>query len=209
MAASARGERSQPQWLHKIAWVLLVIFVPIIAAVVMIGVALQIVGVPVWQTTETYLGWTKTTELSPMTDIESQLKVEQAKEQTLAGQNSKLSQDLADSKKANDQLQAQVKELQDTLNAQADSQAEAKKKASVLVGMDPTAAAGVLNKLSVQDAAEIVAEMSSTDSAAILALIAPDKAGQILSMAAQISIENAAQQATANSADNTTNNTTG
>jgi flagellar motility protein MotE (MotC chaperone) len=201
-ADAATSAKPQPAWLRKLVWLLLVVIVPVLAAVVMIGIALQIVGVPVWQTTVQYLSGPRAEQSANAVGEQSQLAAERAKEQSLSDQNAKLSQQLNDLKHQNDKLQQQVQQLQALLTRQQDETAQAKREAAVLVGMDPHAAATVLAKLSVQHAAQVVAQMSTTDSGQILAEMDPGKAAKILGLAAQIAAANAAGNTDSTAAGN-------
>jgi flagellar motility protein MotE (MotC chaperone) len=200
MKAEATVEHDiQPTWLRKFAWKILVVVVPILAAALMIGVALQIVGVPVWQTTKVYLGLAHATDASEASQLQSQLALEQAKDKALTAQLTQLNQQLTSEQQKNENLQGQVQQLQDMLSAKQDSLAHAKKEAAVLAGMDPSAGANLLAKMSIQEAAQVVAQMSTDVSGQILAELDAAKAAQILSMAAQIETSTASDNNVGNS----------
>lgn len=211
MKASKEIRPTRPVLLQKLLWALLVIVVPIIAAAGMIGVALQVLGVPVWQTTLQYVGLGPKTALTqtPLDTAQNRLTVANDKVVSLTTQEQKLEAQLADANAQAKSLQAQVAELQGQLQGRnnADAEAQAKTEASVLAGMDPNQAAGVLGKMSIDEAASVVANMAATDSANVLAAMDARAAAQILSLAAQK--QQAIASANVADANNSVNNQAG
>ncbi|GMA49036.1 hypothetical protein GCM10025857_03930 [Alicyclobacillus contaminans] len=200
-ASAEQAQRSMPRWLQKLVWALLVVVVPIIAAVIMIGVALQIVGVPVWQTTRAYFGGGSHTASAPATTLQTQYDSVQAQNRALRTQLSQLQQQVTTLQQQNQALSAQVQQWRGAAAAKQDALQTAKKEAAILQGMDPTAGAALLAKMSVQEAAAAVAQMSADASGQLLAQLDAAKAAQILSQAAQIQ----QQTSTTNSTNNSTN----
>lgn len=208
MMAGNEAVENRPAWLKKVMWVLLVVLVPLLAAVVMIGIALQVLGVPVWRTTLQVAGLAPqtTASQSPLSSVQGRLVDASTKVATLTDQTQKLQGQLTDAQAQEKSLQDQVAMLQAQLTGHADTDTQAKTEANVLVGMDPSQAAAVLGKMSVDAAASVVAKMSAADSAQVLGAMQPDTAAQILTLAAQM------QKATTSSAtqpDGSANNQTG
>jgi flagellar motility protein MotE (MotC chaperone) len=209
MMATKEIRPNRPVLLQKLLWALLVIVVPIIAAAAMIGVALQVLGVPVWQTTMQYVGLAPKTALTqtPLDTAQNRLTDANTKVASLTDQQQKLQAQLADAQAQAKSLQDQVAQLQGQVQGHSDADAQAKTEASVLAGMDPNQAAGVLSKMSIDEASTVVANMSATDSANILAAMDAGTAARILSLAAQKQQANASASTTAS--DNSASNQTG
>jgi flagellar motility protein MotE (MotC chaperone) len=191
-------------FLKRTGWVMLVGVVPILATIVLVGVALQIIGFPVWRTTLDAIGvGTHTTvATTPLQIAKKDLATATAKERLDSSQISDLRHQIQADEQQIAALMTQVNQLSSKQNSAVSSQNQAKQEANVLTQMDPGQAANVLSKMQQSDAASVVAAMSASDSGAILGQMGPADAGKILTMAAKLKSAAAVPQ-------QANNNTTG
>lgn len=184
--AGRRREPAGKSARQRVLWVLLVVFVPLLSAAIMIAVALQIVGVPVWQSTAVFLHLKTPPKalVAPTDPTKSALAVQKLANESLTHQLQAVRQQLARQTSVATGLQTQVQKLQTQLATRMDAVAQAKQEAAVLVAMDPTQAALVLAKLPTAEAGQVVAAMKASDSGAILGNLDPATAGKLLSLAA-------------------------
>jgi len=180
-------ERHENRIVQIILKLLLLIIVPVLVGVLVIGGALQIIGVPVLATTSQYIReWTghagqslAVTSQGATNLDKTQLKETQAQ---LASANAKLQSDSQQIQ----QLKEQLKQADAQANNASQAQQIAKTEASILAKMDPGAAAQVLDKLPTDQAAAVVAELGPTDSSQILAGMDAAKAATLLAKASTI-----------------------
>lgn len=213
MARSQSGEVRQKTVAHRLLWVVLVVLVPLLVTIGMVGAALQFVGVPVWQDTVKLISHKVHSQPVVNSTPNSAAQVVSLKTQlaTLNTKNQSLATQLQTDEAKVSQLQQQNKKLETQLTASTKIRTQALQQASILKGMDPSAAALVLAKLTTKDAATVVAVMSPSDSGPILAQMSPSEAGKLLTMAAQVQFPaSTANSAAVNSTGSTgTLNTTG
>lgn len=208
--AGVQRESAKSSGSGKLTKIVLIVLVPSIAAIGMVGAALQLVGVPVWQTTQQLVfhhsssvtgnASTKSTEASKLTKLQQQVAALRSQNQSLKSQLAKSSQHATD-------LQTKLTLAQNQLSSTASADAAAKKEGQILAQMDPSAAAGVLAKLDTAQAALVLSGLSSDVSAAILADMSPKQAGQLLAAAAKDASSSSA--ATSSSANATAASTSG
>lgn len=182
--SSASEERRSVGWM--LAWVGMVVVIPALATVAMIGGALQLAGVPVWQTLR---GWVThadagaTTE-TPLAQTQQTLANTQQKLQEALKTIDNLQQQLTAERQTEANLRQQLTQMQAQVQAQASARDRAAKEAQWLAGMDPGQAAGLLQSLPASEAAQVVALMPSDVSAQVLAALPAGKAAPIMTAAA-------------------------
>ncbi|QQE80807.1 MotE family protein [Alicyclobacillus sp. SO9] len=214
MAKSA-AERVGKSAGQQLLSILLVGVVPVLVSLAMVWAAFQFVlKVPVWQDAMKILHHksaaasqsttgSKTASTGTQTEIvklKTQLATLQTKESSLT---SKLSNDAA----AMAKLQGENKNLHHQLSQQLSKESQAQTEASVLQGMDPSAAAQVMAKLPLSAAAAVIAVMQSSESGPILGQMPPATASKLLTLASKVQFPasgSATGAGTANSV-NTTN----
>lgn len=182
---TVQAERVEKSIRQRLLSVLLVVVIPLLFAVVLLGLVLQLLfKVPVWSTATSMMGLTKTRNavVSPLQLAQERVLTAEQNMQSLQAQNSQLKSQLATA-------QAQLQQMRSKLSASATQstnavtrEAAAKQEATVFATMDPTQAALVMEKLSVQQAAEIVVQMDATTAGPILAAMDPKLAGQVLTL---------------------------
>ncbi|GGI94752.1 hypothetical protein GCM10010885_00340 [Alicyclobacillus cellulosilyticus] len=159
-----------------------VVLVPLLASALMVGVALQVVGVPVWQTIQSWLHPVAKTQ--PEDVWRAKWRADEVRVQTLTAQLHQAQQQLAALQQERAKLLATNRKLQQALAQRQASLATAKQEARVLQQMDPGAAAQVLDKMSLAAAARAVAQMPPDAAAQVLAALPPAKAQQVLAQSA-------------------------
>ncbi len=202
-AKSGETNEQGPTFLKRIMWFILIAIIPVVVAVALIGVALQIVGVPVWQTTKSVLGINpQSTQVSSVLQVTKQdLATVTAKERLDSSQNAALQQQIRLDQQQIASLLTKSNQMGVSQQSQSSLKLAAKNEAQVLSQMDPDQAAGILAKMQIQQAAAAVASMSPADSGAILSQMAPTTAGSILSLAAKL--QSSMSQQSANNTANT------
>lgn len=170
---------------RRLSWVLLVGVIPVIVGIVIIGGALQFVGVPVWQTTLHVAGLNKPVQQnSAQTQTEKQLKSLEAQVKTLTAEKAKLSQANQTLTHQGQQLETQVSTLQKQVQVQTTHIAAGEQEARVLSQMDAQSAASVLQKMGTDKAAWVVASMSPDASGPILQAAPTSFASSVIQQAA-------------------------
>lgn len=192
---------------RRVMWLVLVIFVPLLALAMMVAIALQVIGVPVLGTAMKMIHGTPAgaQAVSATQALQQQVLVEQAKWKGLLATNQALQQQLSDEKQKEQNMTVALAKAQTQLTQVASAAALAQQEAAVVKTMDPQAAALMLGKMSTQQAAGVIAVMSPTDSGPILSALSPSAAAQLLAVAAQIASQasltgGASANATRNSA---------
>ncbi|MCL6600556.1 MAG: hypothetical protein K6T81_17750 [Alicyclobacillus macrosporangiidus] len=188
---------------RMLAWAGMVVVIPALATVAMIGGALQLAGVPVWQTLR---GWAthsdaKAVTETPLAQTQQALANAQQKLEEAAKTIDNLQQQLTAERQAEANLRQQLTQAQAKVQAQATARDRAAKEAQWLSGMDPGQAAGLLQSLPASEAAQVVALMPSDVSAQVLAALPAGKAAPIMTAAAAY----AGEQTTAGAADSVGN----
>lgn len=188
---------------RKVVWVLLVMVVPFIALLVMIGIALQVMGVPVWGTTVHWLSQSRG-QSSAIQGVQQQLAAAQAKVQSLQSENQSLNQQISAEKQKEQVLSSNLAQLQQGAVQANSTLGLAKQEAAVLKTMNPQAAGLVLSKMTTKEAAAAIAVMPPATAGPILNTMNPTQVGQLLALAAQLGT-----QANVTHAGNATANTVG
>lgn len=187
---------------HRVAWIFLVGFVPAIVAILVIGGALQVVGVPVWPTVTSLLGQkAPSSKADPVGGLEQTVA---SQKRTIASQDERISSDadrLDKEQQKISTLQQELSSLQKEVDAYATSAEQGATEAKVLTQMDPSAAAAVLQKMSIDDAGWVIAQMSATVSGPILQALTPATANQILQKAANDTQQIQVESTTTNSSN--------
>ncbi|MCL6442029.1 MAG: hypothetical protein K6T83_00960 [Alicyclobacillus sp.] len=186
---AAIGRESSSHGIGKrLMWVLLVVLAPIVAAAVMVAIALQLVGFPVWHDVMHLVSpATSSKQDSALMRERQQVTAERTKIFALQRETRVLKSRLAAEQSTNKHLESKVQQLEKVVMDHVNAQEQAKREASVLVSMDAGQAAQLLAKLPVEEAAHAVAAMNSSDSGPILGQMDPALSSQILSRAAQLS----------------------
>lgn len=193
--------------LQRLAWILLVGIVPILVLLIVVAVALQVIGVPVWQTTLQFAGVKpKTTTVSSPLSVSSQkLKLAEQQVAQLKSQLGSLQQKMQAQTAQVSNLQQTNQTLLGEVHVQVSLEQNGQAEAKILAQMDPQAAASVLQKMSLTDAGWAVESMSPSVSAPILQVLPPTLASHLISQSAtDQSI--AAQIANAKQSANSTTN---
>ncbi len=193
--------KEKPVFIKRLVWILLVGIVPIIVTTILVGVALQFVGLPVLQTAKNVIGIGTSAPVSAdLQKTKQDLADATAKERLDSSQIADLRQQVRQDQQQIAALMTQINQLQSKQNSQVSAENQAKKKAQILAQMDPTQAANVLAQMQPEEAGATVAAMTSTDSGAILGQMSPDKASKILEVAAKLQTASGAIPETNNSA---------
>ena len=174
-----------------LAKVLLLVMVPLVAAALLIGGSLQIIGVPVWQTTVSYIhrqGVQASTTASAEQSAQSQLKAENA---NLQKQVASLNNALNAEKTQEEGLKSQLNADNAQLSAKRSALVTAKQEASIVTQMDPAAAAQVLVKLPEAEAGLVLAVLSPGVSSQVLAQMNPTTAAKLLQVAGTTNVNTA------------------
>lgn len=169
---------------QKIVKTILLVLVPVIAAAVIIGVSLQLIGIPVWQTTLGYIhGQSKQPgPASAQAAAMNQMKVEN---DDLTKQVTSLTSELGKQKAAAKTLQAELTKAQTELQTKRDAIVQAKEEAQIVTQMDPAAAAQVVAKLPESEAGLVIASLSPSAASQVLAAMDPAAAAKLLELAGQ------------------------
>jgi flagellar motility protein MotE (MotC chaperone) len=188
--AGAKTEQSA-SWTNRLMWVVLVGIVPFLVLVFVVGIALQIIGVPVWSTVTSMLGLgpKKAASLNPVTIVRQQLAEEKLRNVSLGQQITALSTELSDEKAKEAKLQAQIKQLESQSAHQAAALERAKREATLLAGMDAGQAAQVLSRMTLQEGALVISQMQPANASDILAAVNPTLASRLIHLAAQLTAE--------------------
>ena len=174
-----------------LAKVLLLVIVPLIAAALLIGGSLQIIGIPVWQTTLSYIrgqGVQASTTTSAEQSAMSQVKTENA---NLQKQVASLTSALNAEKSQVQGLRSQLHADNAQLSAKRSALVTAKQEASIVTQMDPAAAAQVLVKLPEAEAGLVLAVLSPGVSSQVLAQMNPTTAAKLLQVAGTTNVNTA------------------
>lgn len=174
-----------------VAKVLLLVIVPLMAAALLIGGSLQIIGVPVWQTTRSYIygqGVQGSTTASVEQSALSQLRAENA---TLQKQVTSLNSALSAEKTQAEGLKSRLHADNVQLSARRSALVTAKQEASIVTQMDPAAAAQVLVKLPEATAGLVLAVLSPGVSSQVLAQMNPTTAAKLLQVAGTTNVNTA------------------
>lgn len=174
----------------KMAWVLLVVVVPLLATLVMVGAVLQLVfHVPAWQKAERWFGITRQPPTRPaVSQTVRNLTRERRRNAMLSSQVSSLTVQVSAEQMAEQRLRQQVRALQRELASVKQSQQQFKAEATVLTAMDASTAAQVVAQLSQADAASCLAQMAPSDAAQILAAMPPVQSGRLLPLVAKAKV---------------------
>jgi len=177
------GTKTKSLW-NRVAWFLLVGVVPLLFAVVLLGVILQLVfHVPVWSATTAMIGIGKPiSAVSPLQAAQERTMHAEQQIQGLQSQNIRLQNELVAAQQKVQALKTQ--ENASAVTGESPTYAAAKQEASVLATMDPGQAGQVLAKLSIEQSAQVVAAMDAATSGPILSAMDPKLAGEILTLAA-------------------------
>ena len=190
---------------QRIAWVLLVIIVPVIALLIMAGVALQMIGVPVFSTTmKLVMGTTSLKSASQAQQLQQQLTSAKTTIQSLQQANQALQQKFAIELQKENSISSALAQAKQQFSTSAKTLNLARPEASIVKTMSAQSAAALLGKMTIAQAAAVVAEMSPVDAGPVLGAMDPTRASQILALSATL-----ANQATANATTNTGATSTG
>ncbi|QSO53782.1 hypothetical protein JZ785_08170 [Alicyclobacillus curvatus] len=188
---SAGAEGLPQRALRGVARVVLLVIVPLIAALLVIGGSLQIIGVPVWQTTLGYIRGHSLQAGSPAAAQQSAVN-------ELKTENASLKQQVSAFEKTLNAKKAQVQSLQTELNAanlqvsaKRSALLSAKQEATIVTQMDPAAAAKVVAKLPQQEAGLVLAVLSPGVSSQVLAQMDPATAAKLLQLAGSSNVNTA------------------
>lgn len=180
---SSRGFATRVR--QRLVWLLLVIVVPLLALVVMIAIALQVLGVPVWGTAGKWLNHPGAAgPTTKVQTLEQQLAVAQARVQTLGSENQAKTGQLAAEIQKENQLSSQLANLQQRFQQASSSLQVAKQEAAVMKSMSPQAAAAVLGKMTNSEAAAVIAALAPADAGSILSSMNPAQVSQLLALSA-------------------------
>lgn len=188
---------------QKVAFVLMVVVIPIVALLLMGAIALQVVGVPVWNTAMKWLNppnathqVTATAQAKTSQSQAKQIKALEAQVKSLKAQLVAAQQQYRTLAVKQAQLQQEVLKASSTLN-------QAKPEAAVLNKMNPQSAAAVLGKMTTVQAAAVIAAMTPSEAGPILNNMKPTNASKLLIASAQSGALNTVQIS-----NNTTGSTT-
>jgi flagellar motility protein MotE (MotC chaperone) len=185
--------KARPSLLRRLTKTLLLVIVPVIAAAVIVGVSLQVIGVPVLQTTLGYvegqLGHrTPSASDNAIAQMQSDNQNLRLQVTSLTAKSNQQAAEIA-------QLQSQLSQTQNLVQAKKGALATAQSEAQIVTQMDPAAAAQVVGKLPDSEAGLVVASLSPSAASAVLAAMDPSAAAKLLELAGQ--------------SDNSTGNSTG
>lgn len=183
----AASERKQGKsGLVRLAWIVLVGIIPLLFALVVVACALQLVGVPVWQTTVQLTGAKASHhESTAIAKTTQQLATAKEKIAKLQQQNQTLTAKTQADTRQLAALTAAENTLRQQLQAQTNSYQQGQREGKVLAQMDSQTAASVLQSMGVSKASWIVATMTPDVSGSILQSAPTTFASAVLQQAAK------------------------
>lgn len=186
VGTSTRGTSSPGGFRRGLTWFVLVVLVPVLFACLLLGGALQVLGVPVVHDSMRFLGLVKPdlpkSRTSPTANL---LKTERIRYEQLQVSDQQVNHRFAQSQTEVVRLKADIARLQSQLSHQANQATAAKTEAQVLTSMEPGQAALVVSKMQLGQAVLVMGAMSPTDSGPILAAMDPTEAAKIIVQASR------------------------
>ncbi|MBX5436051.1 MAG: hypothetical protein IRZ33_02420 [Alicyclobacillaceae bacterium] len=194
-AERAMGQAAASSWKMKLAWIVFAGVVPLMVTAAMLGIAMQFVGVPVWQTVMHAFDAGKagsshhspapghgragsgSETLPPNTQLSRKLAA-------LESANQQLKRQLASARAAARRWEMQVESAKAQSLMSSRATASYHREAAILTEMDPGKAAQLLAKLPPNTAAGVLASMSPGDVADILGQMDADTAARLLGLTA-------------------------
>ncbi|MCL6632361.1 MAG: hypothetical protein K6T63_06960, partial [Alicyclobacillus herbarius] len=113
---------------RKFVWFVMVVVIPLLAAVVMVGAALQFLGFPVWQTVKTRVHWgsqQSSTVQTRVQQLHTALTQSQQQVKKLTRQNAALQTSLQSEKQKEQRLETQLRTTEQKIAKAQDVKAKA------------------------------------------------------------------------------------